>query len=138
MNIFKKFNVFLNYRKTIIKNKKILTERYNIRVDNAQRLYTVINIPEELVGEAYSLKTSDINRISENFIRQYNEELAKFLNSNGLRELYEIYDIKKVNKYSYLIVIGFSLFNTPKFYNRIYYVFLPITILSIISLFLLL
>ncbi len=135
MNIFKKISLFLGWRKTIIKNEKELAQKFNIRVDSAQRLYTVINIPEEIVGEAYSLKTSDINRISETFIRQYNSELATYLNSLNLTELYKSYDVKKVDKYSYLVVIGFRLFESHKFYNRLYYVFTPIVILLSILLF---
>jgi hypothetical protein len=135
MNIFKKISLFLEWRKAIIKNKKELAQKFNIRVDGAQRLYTVINIPEEIVGEAYSLKTSDINRISETFIRQYNSELASYLNGLNLNELYKSYDVKKVDKYSYLVVIGFRLFESHKFYNRLYYVFTPIVILLSILLF---
>jgi hypothetical protein len=135
MNIFKKISLFLEWRKAIIKNKKELAQKFNIRVDGAQRLYTVINIPEEIVGEAYSLKTSDINRISETFIRQYNSELASYLNGLNLTELYKSYDVKKVDKYSYLVVIGFRLFESHKFYNRLYYVFTPIVILLSILLF---
>lgn len=135
MNIFKKIRLFLNYRKTLINNKNILAEKFNIRIDGAQRMYTVINVPEELVGEAYSLKTSDINRISENFVRKYNEDLSKFLNSNNLTELYKIYEIKKVDKYSYLIVIGFSLLNSAKLYNRLYYIVLPSIFIASLLLF---
>ena len=132
MNIFKKISLFLDYRRSIIDSKTILSEKFNIRVDGAQRLYTVINVPEELVGESYSLITSDINRISENYVRGYNEELSKFLNSKNLNELYEIYEIKKVDKFSYLLVIGFRLFKSQKFYNTIYYVIIP-TISLILS-----
>lgn len=135
MTIFKKLNLFFSYRRAIIDSKSMLRERFNIRVDGAKRLYTVINVPEELVGEAYSLKTSDINRISENYIRGFNEELATFLNTKGLSELYEIYEIKKVDKYSYLVVIGFSLFKSQRFYNSLYYIVLPSVILSLITLF---
>jgi hypothetical protein len=135
MNIFKKISLFLDYRRSIIDSKTILSEKFNIRVDGAQRLYTVINVPEELVGESYSLITSDINRISENYVRGYNEELSKFLNSKNLNELYEIYEIKKVDKFSYLLVIGFRLFKSQKFYNTIYYVVIPTISLILTTLF---
>jgi len=136
MNIFKKIGLFFSYTSTISKNKSMLRNKFNVRIDGAKRLYTVINVPEELVGEAYSLKTSDINRISENYIKSYTEELSKFLNSKGLNELYETYDVKKVDKYSYLIIIGFRLFKSHVFYNRIYYILTPSLILSLIILFL--
>lgn len=136
ISFFKKIKLFWSFSKTIRENKKELLNNFGIRIDRAKRLYTVINIPEELVGEAYSLKKSDIDRISENFIKKYGEELSIFLNSKGLNELYEYYEIRKVDKYSYLLVWGFRLFKTHKFYNNLYYKVTPtILILSIILLF---
>lgn len=126
ISFFKKIKLFWSFSKTIRENKKELLNNFGIRIDRAKRLYTVINIPEELVGEAYSLKKSDIDRISENFIKEYGSELAIFLNSKGLNELYEYYEIKKVDKYSYLLVYGFSLFKSHKFYNSLYWRAIPI------------
>lgn len=138
ISFFKKLKLFVNYKRIVKQNKIELERSLNIRVDNAERLYTVLNVPEELIGEAYSLKKSDIDRISETYIREYSGEVARFLNSKGLVELFRSYEIKKVDKYSYLIVIGFSLLETPKLYNNLYYKFIPaVVILSIISYFLL-
>ena len=124
-SFLKKLKLFLSYRKIIKSNKSEILQKFGFRIDNANRLYTVLNIPEELVGEAYSLKKSDIDTISQNFIREFAKETSTFLNSKGLGELFDIYEVKKVDKYSYLIVIGFSLFKSNKFYNRLYYVFIP-------------
>ena len=121
ISFFKKIQLFLSYRKIVNQNKVDLEKNLNIRVDNAYRLYTVLNVPEELIGEAYSLKKADIDRISETYIREYSGEVARFLNSKGLVELFRSYEIKKVDKYSYLIVIGFSLFQSNEFYNNLYY-----------------
>ena len=138
ISFFKKIQLFLSYRKIVNQNKVDLEKNLNIRVDNAYRLYTVLNVPEELIGEAYSLKKADIDRISETYIREYSGEVARFLTSKGLVELFRSYEIKKVDKYSYLIVIGFSLFQSNEFYNNLYYKFIPLlTILGIISYFLL-
>jgi hypothetical protein len=100
-------------------------------------MYTVINIPEDIIGEAYSIKKSDIDRISENYIKEYSSELSKFLNKNGLSELFEFYEIKKVDKYSYLVVIGFSLFRSNEYYSKLYWRYIPISSLIILSLFIL-
>lgn len=136
ISYWKKYKLFNNFKKIIKENKDTLQKNYNLRIDNAYRLYTVLNIPEEIIGESYSLKKSDIDRISENFIKKYGEELSIFLNSKGLNELYEYYEIRKVDKYSYLLVWGFRLFKTHKFYNNLYYKVTPtILILSIILLF---
>jgi hypothetical protein len=137
VSFFKKLKLFLNYKKIVKQNKLELERSLNIRVDNAQRLYTVLNVPEELIGEAYSLKKSDIDRISETYIREYIFEVSKLLNTKGLMELFRTYEIKKVDKYSYLIVIGFSLIETPKLYNNLYYKVIPsVLFLSTIAYFL--
>ena len=115
-----------------------MQSKFNLRIDNANRLYTVVNVPEELIGEAYSLKKSDIDRISENYLREYSREVTEHLNSIKLQELFEVYEIKKVDKYSYLIIIGFSLFKSTTFYNRLYYVALPTAVISSLILLLLL
>jgi hypothetical protein len=136
ISFFKKLTLFSLYKKTLKLNKLRLERELNVRIDSAYRLYTVLNIPEELYGE-FTLKKSDIDKISENYIREYTFEVSKFLKSIGLNELFESYEVKKVDKYSYLIVIGYSLFRSNVFYNNLYYKFLPtLVIVSIISYFL--
>lgn len=134
ISLYKKIKLFWEYQKKIDSKKFELASKFNIRIDSAKRMYTVLNIPEELIGEAYSLKKSDIDRISENYVKQYSSELSNFLNTNGLSELFDFYEIKKVDKYSYLIIFGFSLFQNTKYYNTVYYIILPTVISIIISL----
>jgi hypothetical protein len=129
ISFFKKLSLFSFYKKTLKQNKVRLERELNIRFDSAYRLYTVLNIPEELYGE-FTLKKSDIDKISENYIREYSFEVSKFLKSIGLNELFESYEIRKVDKYSYLIVIGFSLFRSNVFYNNLYYKLLPFLVVS--------
>lgn len=128
ISFFKKLNLFSLYKRKVKENKTRLNQELNIRVDSAYRLYTVLNIPEELYGE-FTLKKSDIDKISENYIREYIFQVSKFLKEIGLNELFESYEVKKVDKYSYLLVIGFSLFKSNKFYNIIYWRIIPISII---------
>lgn len=138
ISFLRKLKLFSEYKKAIKKNKADLEQQFGMRVDNAYRIYTVLNIPEDYIGEAYSLVKSDINRISENYIREYGSAVSTYLNSIGLTELFRSYEIRKVAKYSYLIVIGFSLINTTKFYNNIYYKLLPsLLVISLVAYFLL-
>ena len=133
ISLYKKFKLFKEFKQKIKNNKAELERSFNIRVDNSYRIYTVLNIPEELIGEAYSLKKSDIDKISENFTREFTLGISNFLDTLALKELYEIYENKKVDKYSYLIVIGYSLFKSNKYYDRLYYRVIPASIiLSII------
>jgi hypothetical protein len=138
ISLFKKIKLFNTYKKIINGNKISLSNKFGIRVDNAYRLYTVLNIPENLIGEAYSLKKSDIDKISESYIKEYSVELSNHLDSLGLKEMYEYYKIQKVGKYNYLLVFGFSLFRSEKFYNNIYYVLIPSMIITSVLLILLL
>ncbi|HOB26026.1 MAG TPA: hypothetical protein PKG93_02640 [Bacilli bacterium] len=133
ISIFKKIKMFRTFKKIINENKTELEQKFAMRADNAKRLYTVLNIPEEVIGEPYNLRKTDIDKIAENFIKEYSFELGKYLDSKGLQELYEYYEIKKVEKYSYLVVLGFSLFKSNKYYNNIYYKIIPaISIVAII------
>lgn len=133
VNIFKKLSFYNIYKKAIRANSVELENKFGLRIDDANRLYTVINIPEELVGDAYSLRKSDIDRISDNYIREYSSELGIFLNSKGVSELYDFYDLKKVDKYSYLVVIGFSMFRSDIRRERIMKYWLPIGSLVLVT-----
>ena len=133
ISLLKKIKLFSRFKKTIKINSVELENKFNLRIDSANRLYTVINVPPELIGEAYNIKKSDIDRIADNFIREYSKELAVFLNSKDLNELYDFYDLKKVDKYSYLVVVGFSFFRSDERRVRIYKYWIPI--LSTITIF---
>jgi len=126
IGLIKKIRLFYLYKKSIKLLSKQLDKNFNIRIDSAYRMYTVLNVPEEIVGEAFSIKKSDIDKISENYIREYSAELSRVLNNSGLSELFEFYEIKKVDKFSYLIVIGFSLFKSNEYYNKLYWRVYPI------------
>jgi len=133
MGIFKDLRLFFSYKSAINKNKVRLEGDFNMRIDNADRMYTVLNIPTNLVEEPYNLRKDDIDRISQNYIRDYINELSTFLNSIGISELYDFYEpIKKVDKYSYLIVIGYKQLDSVEINKIIYRILLPV--ISVIGL----
>jgi hypothetical protein len=136
MGIFKDLRLFFSYRKAIKKNKVNLEGQFNMRIDNADRLYTVLNIPSNLVEEPYNLRKSDIDAIAQNYIRDYVSELSAYLNSIGASELYDFYEpIKKVDKYSYLIVIGYKSLDSVEINKILYRVLIPtICVIGLISL----
>jgi hypothetical protein len=140
ISFLKKLRIFRDFKKVLKLNRTELQEVFGARIDNAYRIYNVINIPVEEIGEPYNLRKSDIDLIAEKSVRDYSSNISKYLDTKGLQEMYDFYEIKKVDKYSYLIVIGFSLPNDPFrsniYYNRLYYRALPT--ISVISLILLL
>ena len=82
----------------------------------------------------FTKTTSDISNYNIKKIGFESLSLNRFLNSKGLGELFSIYDVKKVDKYSYLVVIGYSLFKSNEYYNKLYWRVYPIIgIVSIIT-----
>ena len=131
ITFFRKIKLFISYWKTIHMIEDQLESEFNIRIDSIGRLYTVLNIPSENFGEPYNLRTNDIDTLSKKWIKDYSNKLGEYLNKFGLFELYDFYSMKKVSKFSYLIVFGFSLFNTRKIFSRLLFVYLPILLISI-------
>lgn len=119
LNIIKKFRLLFTYIKIILNNKNILNESYKIRYDYIFRLYTVINIPIDLIPDAYDLKKSDIDKLSQSYVSDFMVNISSLLNKIGLIELYIVYDLKKVDKYSYLVVIGFKFLKLEKLFRNI-------------------
>lgn len=133
MGIFRDLRLFFSYRRLIRKNRINLEGDFFIRIDNADRMYTVINIPANLVEEPYNLRKQDVDLIAEKYIKDYVFNLSNFLNSIGLAELYDFYEpIKKVDKYSYLLVLGFKPLDSVQINKIIYRIVLPIVSLSIL------
>jgi len=133
VSLFKKIKLLFFYRRKLMELEKELYNRFFIRIDNAYRMYTVLTIPEEQIDEPYRLRKQDIDVISVNFIKEYSSEVSKFLNANELQELYDWYETKKVDKYSYLLIFGFSLFKTDKVFRSLLIYWLPFISLIVIS-----
>lgn len=135
ISYIKKIKLFLNYRKNLRKISSQLEQDFNARVDGALRIYTVLNVPIELIEEPYNLRKEDIDKLAKNYISDYSQKLSGFLNSKNLMEMYDYYEVKKVDKYSYLLVFGFSLFDSAIFFRNFY---ITTFILSLLLLFTLL
>jgi hypothetical protein len=140
ISLYKKIKIFREFKKILKLNKTELEQVFGARIDNAYRIYNVLNIPAEVIGEPYNLRKSDIDKVAETSIKEYTIKISEFLDSKGLKEMYDFYEIKKVDKYSYLVVLGFSLPNDPfrsnKYYDNLRYRVIPVV--SFISLILLL
>ena len=58
--ILKKLKLFYFYKKILNENRNEIEKSFGLRIDKAKRMYTVLNIPEEIIGDAFSLKKEDI------------------------------------------------------------------------------
>ncbi len=132
MNFLKKIKFYQEYKKSIKSNKSTLESEFGIRLDWANRMYTVLNVPDVL-GEPYNLRPSDVNKMSEKYMSDYLGKLSAYLNSIGLSELYDFYNPpQKVDKFSYLLIIGYKHLNSVKITKFFWYCFIPILLSLII------
>ena len=143
ISLYKKIKIFREFKKILILNKTEIEQVFGARIDNAYRIYNVLNIPLEIIGEPYNLRKSDLDKLAETSIKEYTNKISEYLDSKNLREMYDFYQIQKVDKYSYLVILGFSLpndtFRSNKYYDNIRYRLIPTaSILSIILLLILL
>lgn len=137
ISLYKKLKLFKEFKKILKLNENEIGQIFGSRVDDAYRIYNVLNIPEEMIGEPYNLRKSDIDRFAETMVKEYSSKISEYLDSKGLKEMYDFYEIKKVDKYAYLVVLGFSLPNSPfrsnKYYDNLRLRVIPsISIISII------
>lgn len=119
VSIFKKLKLYFQYRKAIRGSKsKLISDPYNLRIDRADRLYTVVNVPNndkvkkevETYGEG----------VLDSYVREYLGKVDPIFRDMGLTELVGLIRKEKVAEGSYLIVFGFSLFDTVKLWRRIF------------------
>jgi hypothetical protein len=121
ISFIKKIKLFLLYRKTLKANQLELENLFNIRVDNASRMYTVINLEEDNeMNENYNLSRSFLESQFEKTLKDQSTALATYLNSKGLNEMYSFYGVTKLTKYSFLVIYGFSLFKSDTLIEKIY------------------
>ena len=133
MGLFKKINLFFTYRSVLKSIKRELEMDYNARIDNIYRIYTVVNLPDVLFEEPYNLRTTDIDSIARNYIVDFRRNFSDYMVRKGLMELFEIYEVRKVDKYSYLLIFGFSLFNTRKVANTLINLSIILSIVSFLA-----
>jgi hypothetical protein len=132
MNFFRKVSLYLDFRKKIRKNRAVLLKDFGIRIDLANRLYTVINVPDVL-GEPYNVRKVDIDKTAEVFIKEYALKLRLFLDSIGLSEMYDFYQpIRKLDKFSYLLVLGYKFMDSVRINNIFWFGIIPILFGSVL------
>lgn len=123
ISLWKKIKLFKEFRKIVKLSETEIGEVFGARIDEAYRIYNVLNIPEEMIGEPYNLRKSDIDRFAETMVREYTVKVSEYLDTKGLKEMYDFYEVKKVDKYAYLVVLGFALpndtFRSNKYYDTI-------------------
>ncbi|CAG7579885.1 MAG: hypothetical protein SLAVMIC_00143 [uncultured marine phage] len=126
ISLYKRLKLYNQYRKIIRDNRdKFASVNINLRVDRVNRLYTVLNMDDDVKTYGTSL--------TEKYIKEYITSVDSIFAQMGLSELVGILEITKLDETNYLIVFGFSLMDTAKLARRTI-VFSSITLLIILSL----
>ena len=135
MKIFNNIKLFFQYRSAIKRNiDTITTYQYqferdkrlqpSLRVDSVLRIYGVINLPEETM-------TYMDSKLVQKHVASYIRSTDIMLNKCGLNEIVGIREMKQLGETSYLVIFGFSQFDTKKAANWV----LGFGIASILTLF---
>jgi hypothetical protein len=122
MNIFQKWKYFKLYKKLLKNNKDTLFLKYNIKVDNIYRCYTVINFPPH---EQENLRQYGYQYI-DNHVRKYLRDIEEFFSHLGLFEMVGVSELKQLDDYNVLIILEFKFLNSKNYgiFKRLFYLFL--------------
>lgn len=156
MNIIKKIKNLIYYINSIKKIESELYSKFNVKVDNVYRLYTVYSINpkeyeqyggsdkiivnNEIESAIERLSASKMNNTIMNgedlFKKKVDTNLSKlerFLNDNGLIELYGLTQKRRIDTYNYKVVIEYKYLRTNVWANVLLVTFLTIIGSSIIG-----
>lgn len=118
MGLIKNISLFKRYRKIIKENKQELYEKFNLRIDQIYRLYTVYNISPSEYNE-FIKKYGDVNGedLYTQLLNKYISDINTYLINKGLVELFGLEEKSRIDELNTLIVIRFSLFDTKSVAN---------------------
>lgn len=109
MNIFKKYKLYKEYKKTVDEHMPYFNKVFQLEKNNWYELYTTISfndVPEELV------KKFGYDAVVDTEIKNYIKKFRSYLDDMNLYELYNLYEIKQLNEREFGITFGYSLMNS--------------------------
>lgn len=121
----KKYKLYKIYKKFIKEHEAILEQKFRLRIDYTNYLYTIINLDPALVNKYYG----ESNKVSTPVINEYIKIVDEYFRANNMSEFIAIRKIARVDDFNWKVEFGFSLFNSKKRAN----IFLIIGILTILT-----
>lgn len=116
ISFWKKISLFFTYRKAIKQSSFLILNEVNLRSDRVGRLYTILNLNSEDILN-YGPKLS--SQIVQKYINDYMSKVDKMFLQLGLNELIGLMEIKKIDELNYLVVFGYSFFNSARVANSL-------------------
>lgn len=124
ISFWKKIKLFLIYRRIVKKNiNELYKEGYRIRVDDIYRLYTVVNLPDDVKDYG--------SELTQKYLTDYINKVDNLFLKLGISEYVGIGDIRKENELSYVVIFNFKFFDTAEYANKILNIFKILVLLLI-------
>lgn len=143
MNIIDRFKNLKFYCEVLDNNRDELYNRFNVKIDDVYRLYTVYTISEqefntyggvnkvqhsiENVSSLFKANNIPINKSSgalingveyfDQIVNIKKSELGTFLDSIGLTELYGMTSMKKIDNLNRQMIVEYKFLKTTKLYK---------------------
>lgn len=120
MNIFKRLKLYYFYHNTIMNNKDILNE-LGYSIDWFGKIGKMVKIPEGKIPADFLTRTKDIDMFAKSEVNNEMKVIRSFLTEIGLMELVKVYKVKRVERFTSEMQLGFSLINTNIFGKGVLY-----------------
>lgn len=127
--MFKSIKMYLLYRQLIKKNQKELLEKFNLRVDQLYRLYTVINLPPQ--ADTYGPK--DGPKITAALLKNWLGRLDNYLTQIGVKELTSVESMQEIDEMNYLLIIRFKMVNVVRVANVVTWITFALTSVTVVT-----
>lgn len=111
--MLKKLYLFYIYSRIIRKNEAVFeSDVFRLRRDMLQRLYTVINLPQDILSDKYSMGAEEL-RI---YVHKVNQEMKRL----GIMELVKLGRTQQIDDYNVFVQFEFKLFDVEKTANNLF------------------
>lgn len=108
--MFKNIRLYNLYRKLVKEHEKGLLEKFNLRIDQVGRIYTVIHVPPQ--ADTYGPK--DGPRITKSLLQTWLNKLDNYLVEIGIKELTAVESLTEIDEMNYLLIIKFKFINVAR------------------------
>ena len=110
MNFVTKARYFLAYRREVSTHREELMSRFNMKVDQLGRLYTIYSVPEKDV-------TQYGKEFTTNALKSYLNRLDSYLIGLGIADMYGKLEEERLNDNQVRVVIGYRFFDAERVAN---------------------
>lgn len=125
--MFKRIKWYFIYRKTLYKNKELLYNDHNIRIDWVNRMYKTYTLTDEDLDEIKVYGVSYLN----NLIEKDKLKIEKTLFSLGIAEFVALMELEQLNTQQIGLAFRYKYIDTSKVFSIFLWSLLTLIITSV-------